>query len=99
MGDPYKSYKSTIVDNPDMTIQISPPEYFAQDNEGNPIRTNPSEVGMPPVMWTAYIFSTTDRRETLRHTIVMLTGEHGYPTGPVINEGRMQLFGAAADEG
>ena len=99
MGDPYKSYKSTIVGNPDMTIQISPPAYFAQDHEGNPFPTNPSEVGSSKVVWTAYIFSTTDRRETQRHTIVMLTGEHGYPSEPVITEARMQLFGAAVDEG
>lgn len=97
MGDPYKSYKSTIVDNPDMTIQISPPTYFAQDADGNPIRTNPSYVNHPKVVWTAYIFSTTDRRETQRHTIVMLTGEHGYPGDSVIQEARMQLFGAAAE--
>ena len=96
MGDPYIQYRSFVVDHPDLTIQISPPAYFSQDNDGNPIPTNPSLVGSPMVVWTAYIFSTTDRREIQRHTIVMLTGEHGYPSEQVINEARMQLFGAEA---
>ncbi len=91
----YVTYRHKIDGSPDQTMQVAPPCYFAQDAEGNPIPTNPTMVGSASVEWTAYIFSTTDQRETMiRSTVVLINGEHGYPSGSVIDEARIELFGA-----
>ena len=94
MSYSYKAYEYHVEGHPDQDILVSPPFYFARDADGNPTPTHPENVGSAPVRWTAYIFITTDQRETMRQTMVMMTGELGYPPTPVVNEARMQLFGA-----
>ena len=52
--------------------------------------TDPSHVGARPATHTLYWFSTD-----YAYTAVMVTGEHGYPSDPVIREAEFQLYGAA----
>ncbi len=95
MAMAYKSYEHKIDGLPGQDIEVAQPFYFAEDAKGNPFPTNPSEVHAPPVRWTAYIFTPTDRRESMRHAMVLLPGEHGFPPPGVITEARFQLFGQA----
>ena len=70
-------------------LVIRGPLYFHYaDGELHP--TDPSQVGSRPATHTLYWFSTD-----YAYTAVMVTGEHGYPSDPVIREAEFQLYGAA----
>ncbi len=73
-------------------LVIRGPLYFHLTDDGELYPTTPSEVGARAATHTLYWFST----DFASYTAVMVTGEHGYPSDPVIAEAEFQLYGIEA---
>ena len=80
------------------TLVTIGPFYFAANDDGELLRTTPSEVGSTPATHTGFIFTTDqDYGWAPMSTMVVLIGEHGSAPEPAYTEAQFQLFGEAAE--